>query len=68
VEGGHVVIGPVHVLQCDVTGELGEGLQQLSQGEIVLLGQCLRILQVAMLDKYFQINENTAEQQVPVGR
>jgi len=44
VEGGHVVIGPVHVLDGDVRGELGEGLEEFREGEVVLMRHRLRIL------------------------
>ena len=44
VEGGHIVIRPVDVLDGDVVEHLGEGLQQLGECEVVLVGNCLHVI------------------------
>jgi len=44
VERGHVVIGSVHVLEGDVTCELGERLEKLGKSEVVFMRQCLSVL------------------------
>ena len=44
VQRGHVMVGPVGVFDGDVREHLGEGLQELSEGEVVLVGNCLYIV------------------------
>ena len=51
VQRGHVVIRPVHVLDGDVTGELGEGLKKLGEGEVVFMRHRLRILKELLCKK-----------------
>ena len=44
VEGGHIVIRPVDVLDGDVGEHLGKGLQQLGECEVVLVGDRLHVI------------------------
>ena len=44
VEGGHIVIRPVDVLDGDIGEHLGERLQQLGECEVVLVGNCLHVI------------------------
>ena len=44
VQRGHVMVCPISVLDGDVREHLGEGLQELSEGEVVLVGNCLYIV------------------------
>ena len=39
-----IVVRPVGVLDGDVREHLGEGLQELCEGEVVLVGNCLHII------------------------
>jgi hypothetical protein len=45
------VIRPVHVLDGDVTGELGERLKELGEGEVVFMRHRLRILKELLCKK-----------------
>ena len=44
VKRRHIVVRPVSVLDGDISEHLGEGLQELCEGKVVLVGNCLHII------------------------
>ena len=44
VKRWHIVVCSVSVLDSNVSEHLGEGLQELREGEVVLVGNCLHVI------------------------